>query len=89
MTGGSPSITDDLESENEDSFNGDKDNSWESLAPDMMIVNPMVTAHQIAVPNSPSPPPNHYTMSSVAGSFMSSLLRGITSPSNSPTSPHK
>ena len=49
----------------------------------------MVTAHQIAVPNSPSPPPNQYTMSYVAGSFMSSLLREITSPWNSPTSPRK
>ena len=38
------------------------------------------------VPNSPSPPPN--TMS-VVGSFMSSVIRGFTSPVNSPASPHK
>ena len=80
----------DLESDNEDdSFNEDPESSWESVVPsDMMIVHPMLGAHP-NVPNSPSPPPNPYTVSSVAGSFMSSWLRGITSPTNSPTSPHK
>jgi len=77
----------DQSDQDEDSFNAGEENSWESLAPDMMIVNPILTAHQNAVPNSPSPPP--YTMSSVAGSFMSSLWKYGTSPANSPTSPHK
>ena len=85
-----PSETPDWESDHdEDSLdNMAEENSWESLVPsDMMIVQPFF--RQTAVPNSPSPPPNQYTMSSVAGSFMSSWLRGITSPANSPTSPHK
>jgi len=86
-----PTITEELESDqDEDSFNQGEETSWESVVPsDMMIVNPLLSAHQNAVPNSPSPPPNQYTMTSIAGSFMSSWLRGITSPANSPTSPHK
>ena len=84
-----PTLSDDLESENDDETCNYDDESWESLVPsDMMIVHPMLTAALHPVPNSPSPPPNQYTMST-AGSFMSSWLRGFTSPTNSPTSPHK
>ena len=81
-----------VDSDHEDySFNENDDTTWESVVPsDMMIVHPLLAGQQTnQVPNSPSPPPNQYTMSSVASSFMSSWLRGITSPANSPTSPHK
>ena len=77
----------DLDSDHEeDSFN--QEESWESVVPSDMMVKMLSNGPQ-NVPNSPSPPPSYGAMSIVAGSFMSSWLRGITSPSNSPTSPHK
>ena len=84
-----PTLTEDVESENEDDLLNLEEEPWEQpvVPNDMMVVYPAYGGHQ-NIPNSPSPPPHSYSMST-AGSFMSSWLRGFTSPTNSPTSPHK
>jgi hypothetical protein len=73
--------------ENESDQNEEEDllqdwDTWESVPSDMMVVNPMLNH----MPSSPSPPPH---LASTAGSVVSSWLRGITSPTGSPASPHK
>ena len=73
------------ESDNEEEFQEVIEN-YEDVPDDMMVL-PQLGPHQ-HVPNSPSPPPASTTMS-VAGSFMSSLIRGLTSPVNTPSSPFK
>ena len=80
-----PTVTEDGESDNEEEIVQLEEEAWEPVVPnDMMVVYPAYGGH----PNSPSPPPHSYSMST-AGSFMSSWLRGFTSPTNSPSSPHK
>ena len=73
---------DDLSDNEEDSMRGWEE--WESVPADMMIVNPYLQH----MPSSPSPPPPT-AMSMTAGSFMSSLIRGFTSPTGTPSSPQK
>ncbi len=76
------------DSDNDDDTTRDWE-EWEAVPADMMIVNPYLQH----MPSSPSPPPHQIpssTMSMTAGSFMSSLIRGLTSPTGgTPSSPHK
>lgn len=67
----------------EEEFEQDLDQDWESVG------GPAASDMMITVPSSPSPVFQYNAMSTAAGSFMSSLIRGITSPVNSPSSPHK
>ena len=85
-----PTMTEDVESENEEEILNLEEATWEPIVPnDMMVVYPAYGAGgRPNLPNSPSPPPHSYSMST-AGSFMSSWLRGFTSPTNSPSSPNK
>jgi len=79
-----PNEATDAESDNDEDYQEEIVDCLEDVPSDMMVLPPALGIQN--VPNSPSPPPN--TMS-VVGSFMSSVIRGFTSPVNSPTSPHK